>query len=81
MNKADTAQYPLTIRTQNISLADYPFLNNLDMSRWNHIGLKYQTEISAQRCLPRNKHTNPKSLDFHVVGANKPVQHQLKIYT
>lgn len=51
------------------------------MSRWNDIGLKYQTEISGQRCLPRNKDTNPKSLDFHVVGANEPVQHQLKIYT
>lgn len=35
LKKPDPAQYRLTIRNQNISTADYPFLNNLEMSRWN----------------------------------------------
>lgn len=69
MKMPDTAQYPLTIRNQNKFIANYPFLNNLEMSRWNH------TEISVQRCLHGNQHTNPKRLGLHVVGANKPVQH------
>lgn len=44
MKTPDTAQYPLTIRNQNKSVTNYPFLNNLEMSRWNH------TEISVRRC-------------------------------